>query len=336
MKNSGKNISLTSYDEIFTPDTAPSGLPYGRIVEIPLEQLHPFKNHPFRVVDDEHMQKTAESIRDYGVLVPGLVRPRPEGDYEIISGHRRKRASEIAGKTTMPVIIRDLDDDEAIIHMVDSNLQRENILPSERAAAYQMKYDALKHQGKRTDLTSGQVVQKLGTSLEQIAEGAGENYKQIQRVMRLNHLVKPLLDQVDSKDVAFTPAVELSYLQPDEQAILVEAMASEQSTPSLSQAQRMKRLSQEGKLTRESIVNILSEVKKPPRSTEKPAVQPEYEVSPQAVGFITLPAEPFLKFIPRSLLQQQTPESREQLTRLFVKMATLYKKYIDKKRAQAR
>ena len=336
MKSSGKNISLTSYDEIFTPDTAPSGPPYGRIVEIPLEQLHPFKNHPFRVVDDEHMQKTAESIRDYGVLVPGLVRPRPEGDYEIISGHRRKRASEIAGKTTMPVIIRDLDDDEAIIHMVDSNLQREFILHSERAAAYLMKKEAIQRKAGRPSKENSSQVGTNFRADQLIADEAGTSRNQIQRYIRLNNLIRPILDMVDAEKIAFTPAVELSYLKPAEQELLLEAIQAEQATPSLSQAVRMKKMSQEGILTPENIVDILSEVKKPPRSVEKPAVRPETEASPQAVGFITLPAEPVLKFIPRSLLQQQTPESREQLTRLFVKMATLYKKYIDKKRAQAR
>ena len=336
MKSSGKNISLTSYDEIFTPDTAPSGPPYGRIVEIPLEQLHPFKNHPFRVVDDEHMQKTAESIRDYGVLVPGLVRPRPEGDYEIISGHRRKRASEIAGKTTMPVIIRDLDDDEAIIHMVDSNLQREFILHSERAAAYLMKKEAVQRKAGRPSKENSSQVGTNFRADQLIADEAGTSRNQVQRYIRLNNLIRPILDMVDAEKIAFTPAVELSYLKPAEQDALLEAIQAEQATPSLSQAVRMKKMSQEGILTPESIVDILSEVKKPPRSAEKPAVRPESEASLQAVGFITLPTEPFLKFIPRPLLQQQTPESREQLTRLFVKMATLYKKYIDKKRAQAR
>ena len=336
MKSSGKNISLTSYDEIFTPDAAPSGPPYGRIVEIPLEQLHPFKNHPFRVVDDEHMQKTAESIRDYGVLVPGLVRPRPEGGYEIISGHRRKRASEIAGKTTMPVIIRDLDDDEAIIHMVDSNLQRENILPSERAAAYQMKMEAIRRSaGRPAKDNCDQVGHNLAgqRSIDIIAENAPDSRNQIQRFIRLNYLIPAILDMVDSEKIAFTPAVELSYLKPEEQEALLEAMQAEQSTPSLSQAVRMKKMSQEGTLTPEGIGDILSEVKKPPRAA-KLAAQTEPE-APKQMGFITLPAEPFLKFIPRSLLQQQTPESQEQLTRLFVKMATLYKKYIDKKRSQA-
>ena len=340
---SGKNISLTSYDDIFSATDSQSTFPFGKIVEIPLEELYAFKNHPFRVLDDEQMEKTAESIKDFGVLIPGLGRPRSEGGYEIISGHRRKRASEIAGKKTMPMIIRDLDDDAAIIAMVDSNLQRENILPSERAAALQMKYDAVKHQGQRTDLTSGQVVQKLGTSLEQVAEGTGENYKQIQRIMRLNNLVKPLLDKVDRKDIAFTPAVELSYLKPEEQSMLLEAMASEQATPSLSQAQRLKKMSQEGSLSKENMTEILSEVKKPPRKAL--ASPTEQSAQPAAIitnhsgpqdGFIMLPIEPFLKFLPKSLFQNPTPESQEKMTKLFLRMAELYKKYITRKKEQQR
>lgn len=345
MKSSGKNISLTSYDDIFTTEASPGAFPLGTIVEIPLDQLHPFKNHPFRVVDDEHMQKTAESIRDYGVLVPGLVRPRAEGGYEIISGHRRRRASEIAQKKTMPVIIRDLDDDEATIAMVDSNLQRENILPSERAAAYQMKYEAIKHQGQRTDLTSGQFVQKLGSSLEKVAEGTGENYKRIQRVMRLNNLVKPLLDKVDKEEIGFTPAVELSYLKPEEQKLLLEAMAVEQCTPSHSQALRMKKMSQDGQLSLDDMTTILAEMKKPPKKiVEDPSPVPpsiinrlESQDKPMEVsGYIQLPIEPFLKFIPKSLFQQQGPEGQEKLTKLFLKMAELYKKYIEKKRSQVK
>ncbi len=341
MKNSGTNISLTPYDEIMSSDASPMSVPFGTIVELPLNQLHPFKNHPFRVVDDDHMKKTAESIRDFGVLVPGLVRPRPEGGYEIIAGHRRKRASEIAGRETMPVIIRDLDDDEATIAMVDSNLQREFILHSERAAAYQMKMEALSHQGKRNDLTSSQVGTKLRAD-QIIADDAGTSRNQVQRYIRLNNLVKPILDMVDSEKIAFTPAVELSYLKPEEQEGLLEAMSAEQATPSLSQAMRMKKRSQEGHLSKEDMHHILSEVKKTPKPIEKPltssvdAGKEKEESAPQITGFITLPIEPFLKYIPKTLFQQKTPENQDKLTRLFLKMAELYKKYLDKKRAQER
>ena len=213
------------------------------------------------------MQKTADSIRDYGVLVPGLVRPRPEGGYEIIAGHRRKRASEIAGKKTMPVLIRNMDDDEATIAMVDSNLQREFILHSERAAAYQMKLEALAHQGKRNDLTSSQVGTKLRADAI-IAEEAGTSRNQVQRYIRLNNLIKPILNLVDTEKIAFTPAVELSYLKPDEQKKLLETMEAAQATPSLSQAMRMKKLSQEGELSLENMAQILSEEKKPPKKIE--------------------------------------------------------------------
>lgn len=264
MKSSGRNISLTSYDDIFSSEESRSGVRQERVQDIPLAQLHPFKDHPFRVVDDERMTETAESVKEYGVLVPAIARPMPDGGYELVSGHRRKRACELAGLETMPVIVRELDDDQAVIIMVDSNLQRENILPSERAKAFQMKYEALKHQGQRRDLTSGQNVQKSESSLEQVAEGTGDSAKTVQRVMRLNNLVPEMLSMVDDKKVAMTPAFELSYLKPEEQQQLVETMETCQSTPSLSQAQRMKRFSQQGKLTGDVMEEIMSEEKKPP------------------------------------------------------------------------
>lgn len=264
MKSSGRNISLTSYDDIFSSEESRNGVRQERVQDIPLAQLHPFKDHPFRVVDDERMTETAESVKEYGVLVPAIARPMPDGGYELVSGHRRKRACELAGLETMPVIVRELDNDQAVIIMVDSNLQRENILPSERAKAYQMKYEALKHQGQRRDLTSGQNVQKSESSLEQVAEGTGDSAKTVQRVMRLNNLVPEMLSMVDDKKVAMTPAFELSYLKPEEQQQLVETMETCQSTPSLSQAQRMKRFSQQGKLTGDVMEEIMSEEKKPP------------------------------------------------------------------------
>ena len=264
MKSSGRNISLTSYDDIFSSEESRSGIKQERVQEIPLTQLRPFKDHPFRVVDDERMTETAESVKEYGVLVPAIARPMPDGEYELVSGHRRKRACELAGLETMPVIVRELDDDQAVIIMVDSNLQRENILPSERAKAYQMKMEALRHQGRRIEPTSPQVGEKSGWAVTQVAEEAGQSRSQVQRFMRLNNLVPNLIDMVDDKKVAMNPAVELSFLKPEEQEQLVETLETCQSTPSLSQAQRMKRFSQQGKLTGDVMEEIMSEEKKPP------------------------------------------------------------------------
>ena len=233
-----------------------------KVIEIPLAELHPFKNHPFKVKDDDAMMETADSIRQYGVLVPAIARPSPEGGYEIIAGHRRHRASELAEKETMPVIVRSLDDDAAIIIMVDSNLQREGLLPSERAYAYKMKLEAIKHQGARTDLTSVQVEPKL-SARDRVARDVGERSGvQVTRYIHLTELIPPLLDMVDEKKIAFNPAYELSFLTKEEQAQLVETMDYEQATPSLSQAQRMKKLSQIGKLTEDEILKIMSEEKK--------------------------------------------------------------------------
>ena len=233
-----------------------------KVMEIPLAELHPFKDHPFKVKDDDAMIETADSIKKYGVLVPAIARPLPDGGYELVAGHRRRRASELAGKETMPVIVRDLDDDAATIIMVDSNLQRENLLPSERAFAYKMKLEAIKHQGARTDLTSVQVEQKL-SARDQVAKEAGERSGiQVMRSVRLTELIPELLDMVDEKKIAFNPAYELSFLKPDEQQMLVETMDYEQATPSLSQAQRMKKFSQEGKLSEDVMLAIMSEEKK--------------------------------------------------------------------------
>lgn len=255
MPRRNANVSLTSYDDIFGPEES-----YERVQEIPLEELHPFKNHPFKVIDDESMLRTVESVARYGVLAPAIARPRVEGGYELVAGHRRHHASELAGKETMPVIVRELDDDAAVILMVDSNLQRERILPSERAFAYKMKMDAIKHQGARSDLTSGQVVQK--SSLEQIAEGTGESYKQVQRYIRLTELIPELLKMVDEGIIKFNPAVELSFLKKEEQENFIEAMDYSQNTPSLSQAQRLKKLSQDGKCTLEAMCAVMDEQKK--------------------------------------------------------------------------
>lgn len=261
MKSSGKNISLTSYDDIFsTEETRQGG--HEQIQRLALTDLVPFKDHPFRVVDDDRMMETVESVREYGVLVPIIVRPQEDGTYEIVSGHRRKRACELAGISDIPAIVRDLDDDEATIIMVDSNLQRENILPSERAKAYQMKLEAIKHQGARQQETSRQVVGN-SESADIIGQSTGESGRQVQRVIRLNSLEQPLLDKVDQGELAFTPAVELSYLKPQEQEWVHSALETTQQTPSLSQAQRIKQESKDGTLTEQGVLEIISEEKKP-------------------------------------------------------------------------
>lgn len=262
------------------------------ITNIPVEKLKPFPNHQFQVRDDDFMRETVESIKTYGVLQPAIVRPTKDGDYEILSGHRRKHACELAGRKTIPAIVRELDDDSAIIFMVDSNLQRENILPSERAAAYKMKIEALKRQGLRTDLTSGQVVPKLKESRTRdiIAESSEESGRQIQRYIRLTELQPELQQMVDEKKMAFTPAVEISYLKPDEQRMLLDTISSEQATPSLSQAQRLKKLSQAGELTDDSMLSIMSEQKKSERND------------------LTIPADVLEKFFPRSFTPMKMQE----------------------------
>lgn len=261
MPKKGVNISLKGYDDIFSTEQSRTEEQQERVQEIPLSELHPFEGHPFKVVDDEAMMKTAESVRDFGVMTPAIVRPDPNGGYEIISGHRRHRASELAGKETMPVIVRNLDDDAAIILMVDANLQRETILPSERAFAYKMKLDALKHQGERRDLTSAQLGQK-SWAVNQVAEESGDSRVQVQRFVRLTELIPELLSMVDERKIAFNPAVELSYLKPEEQKDFLEAMDYAQTTPSLSQAQRLKKFSLEGKCSLDAMCAIMSEEKK--------------------------------------------------------------------------
>lgn len=261
MAKKGVNISLKGYDEIFTTEETRTNEKLEKVQNISLSELHPFKNHPFKVIDDESMLRTVESVAQYGVLAPAIARPREEGGYELISGHRRHHASELAGRETMPVIIRNLDDDEATILMVDSNLQRETILPSERAFAYKMKLEAIKHQGARSDLTSCQVGTKLRTD-EMLAKDSGDSARQVQRYIRLTELIPELLSMVDEKKISFNPAVELSYLTKEEQQDFLEAMDMEQNTPSLSQAQRLKKLSQEGNCTLEAMAEIMAEVKK--------------------------------------------------------------------------
>ena len=261
MPKKGGNISLSSYDDIFSTEESREAAAREQVRQIPLSELHPFEGHPFRVVDDEAMTRTMESIAQFGVLAPLLVRPDPDGGYEIVSGHRRCHAAELAGLETVPAIVREMDDDAAIIAMVDSNLQRETILPSERAWAYKMKLDAMKHQGARTDLTSCQVGTKLRAD-EQMAESMGESARTIQRYIRLTNLIPELMDMVDERKMAFNPAVEISYLTREEQANLLSAMDYAQATPSLSQAQRLKKLSQAGGCTLEAMCGVMNEVKK--------------------------------------------------------------------------
>jgi len=287
-----RKLSLASYDDIFKDDTTRTDDQRERIVELPLDELHPFKNHPFQVRDDEDMQRTVESVKEYGVLTPGIARPLADGGYEVVSGHRRKRACELAGLTTMPFIVREMDDDAATILMCDSNLQRETILPSERAFAYKMKLEAMKRQGQRTDLTSAQVGRKLAgkESREILAEQMGESKNQVSRFIRLTELIPALLEMVDNRKIAFNPAVELSYLQPAEQAQLLDAMSAHEATPSLSQAQRMKKFSQQGKLSEDVMAAIMSEEKK-------------------EVDRITLSSDKLQRYFPKSYTPRQMEET---------------------------
>ena len=290
MKSSVKNIRLTSVDELFSTEESREDAQREKVVEIALSQLHPFQNHPFQVRDDQAMKETADSIREYGVLVPAIARPDPNGGYELIAGHRRHRASQLAGKETMPVIIRELDDDAATIIMVDSNLQRETLLPSERAFAYKMKLEAIKHQGSRSDLTSAQVGPKL-TAAEKIAEKSPDSKSQIKRYIRLSELIPELLELVDERKIALNPAYELSFLKKEEQTKLLDAMESEQTTPSLSQAQRLKKFSQEGHLSLDVMRAILSEEKK------------------SEVDRVTLTSDTLRKYFPKSYTPQRMQDT---------------------------
>ena len=264
MKSSAKKVELAPYDDLFSTEESRQDAKLEKIQEIPLSELHPFEGHPFKVKDDEAMMETADSVRQYGILVPAIARPDPEGGYELVAGHRRHRASELAEKETMPVIVRDLDDDAATIIMVDSNLQRESLLPSERAFAYRMKLEAMKHQGERIDLTCSQVGNKSAgkKSSELLAEQVGQSKNQIFRYIRLTELIPELLDMVDEKKIALNPAYELSFLKKEEQRDLLDAIESEQATPSLSQAQRLKKYSLEGHLTLDMMRVIMGEEKK--------------------------------------------------------------------------
>ena len=262
MPKGSLNVSLKGADDIFSTEESRQEQQREQVQQIPTGELFPFKNHPFKVLDDESMQRTVESVAQYGVLAPLIARPRPEGGYEIISGHRRQHAAQLARLDALPVIVRQMDDDAAVLLMVDSNLQRENILPSERAFAYKMKLEAIKNQGARSDLTSGQIVQKSKLSIERVAEDAGEGYKTVQRFIRLTNLIPELLDMVDEKKIAFNPAVELSYLDTNQQRDFLEAMNDTQNAPSLSQAQRLKKLAQEGHFSYDVAFAVMGEEKK--------------------------------------------------------------------------
>lgn len=286
MKSSAKNISLNSYDDIFSTEETREDAKREKVTDMPLSELHPFPDHPFQVRDDDAMKETVESIKEYGVLVPAIVRPRADGGYELISGHRRKHACELAGLTNMPVIVRDLDDDAATIIMVDSNIQRENILPSERAKAYKMKLDAIKRQGSRTDLTSPKISAKLRSD-DEIGEKMGMSGDSVRNYISLTQLAPGLQQMVDDKKIALTPAYQLAALKPEEQTLLLDTIESEQATPSLSQAQRLKKFSVEGHLNEDSMLAIMSEEKKPEKND------------------LTIKADKLQKYFPKSYTPQQ-------------------------------
>jgi ParB family chromosome partitioning protein len=293
LKSSAKKVELASVDDLFSTEESRADANREKVMEIPLSELHSFKGHPFKVKDDEAMMETAESVRQYGVLVPAIARPDPDGGYELVAGHRRHRASELAEKETMPVIIRDLDDDAATIIMVDSNLQREELLPSERAFAYKMKLEAMKRQaGRPSKENCSQVGNNFGKrSSEVFAEQVGQSKNQIFRYIRLTELIPELLDMVDEKKIAFNPAYELSFLKPEEQKMLLDAMDYEQATPSLSQAQRLKKFSQDGKLSEDVMLAIMSEEKK------------------GELDKVTLTSDTLRKYFPKSYTPQRMQET---------------------------
>ena len=294
MPKGSLNVSLKGADDIFSTEESRQEQQREQVQQIPIGELFPFKNHPFKVLDDESMQRTVESVEQYGVLSPLIARPRPEGGYEIISGHRRQHAAQLAGLDTLPVIVRNMDDDAAVLLMVDSNLQRENILPSERVFAYKMKLEALKNQGARSDLTSDQVGQKLW-SVEQVASDAGESKTQIQRFIRLTNLIPELLDMVDEKKISFNPAVELSYLDESQQRDFLEAMEDTQNAPSLSQAQQLKKMAQQGEFSYEKAFDVMGQEKKSEKDT------------------VTIKNETLRKYFPRSYTPKQMEEKIIQL-----------------------
>ena len=294
MPKNSLNVSLKGADDIFSTEESRQEQQREQVQQIPIGELFPFKNHPFKVLDDESMQRTVESVEQYGVLSPLIARPRPEGGYEIISGHRRQHAAQLAGLDTLPVIVRNMDDDAAVLLMVDSNLQRENILPSERAFAYKMKLEALKNQGARSDLTSCQVGTKFRAD-ESLAEDSGESARNVQRFIRLTNLIPELLDMVDEKKIAFNPAVELSYLDESQQRDFLEAMEDTQNAPSLSQAQQLKKMAQQGEFSYEKAFDVMGQEKKSEKDT------------------VTIKNETLRKYFPRSYTPKQMEEKIIQL-----------------------
>lgn len=290
MPKSSVNASLSSYDDIFSTEESRQEEQREQVRQIPIGELFPFKNHPFKVLDDDSMSDTVESVKQYGVLSPLIARPRPKGGYEIISGHRRQHAAELAGLETLPVIVRQMDDDAAIILMVDSNLQREHILPSERAFAYKMKLDAIKNQGTRSDLTSTQVVSKLRSN-EKLGAENNQSRETVRRFIRLTNLIPELLDMVDNKTVSFNPAVELSYLSPEQQQEVIRAMDDTQNFPSVSQSKRIKKLAQDGTFTTETVVAIMGEEKKSELDT------------------VTIKNDTLRKYFPRSYTPKQMEDT---------------------------
>lgn len=311
MKSSAKSINLTSLDDLFSTEESRAEESCEKVVRIPLAELHPFPNHPFHVRDDEAMQNTVDSIKEYGVLTPGIVRPREDGGYEIVAGHRRKHGSELAGLTDMPCIVREMDNDTATILMVDSNIQREDILPSERAQAYKMKLDAIRRKAgrpaKNAEISTAGNCDQVGhnydgkRSVQIVADEAGESKTQVQRYIRLTELQPELQQMVDEKKIAMTPAVELSYLKPEEQQMFLTAIDSEQATPSLSQAQRMKKLSQAGKLNDDTMLDIMMEQKKPEKCE------------------LTFSGDVLRKYFPRSYTPQRMQETIIKLLEAWVK-----------------
>ena len=294
MPKNSLNVSLKGADDIFSTEESRQEQQREQVQQIPIGELFPFKNHPFKVLDDESMQRTVESVEQYGVLSPLIARPRPEGGYEIISGHRRQHAAQLAGLDALPVIVRQMDDDAAVLLMVDSNLQRENILPSERAFAYKMKLEALKNQGARSDLTSAQIGPKL-TAAEKVAEEASDTKSQVKRFIRLTNLIPELLDMVDEKKIAFNPAVELSYLDESQQRDFLEAMEDTQNAPSLSQAQQLKKMAQQGEFSYEKAFDVMGQEKKSEKDT------------------VTIKNETLRKYFPRSYTPKQMEEKIIQL-----------------------
>ena len=324
MKSSAKNVRLNTVDDIFTTEEEREDKQREKVQNIPLSELHPFRDHPFKVVDDDKMLETVDSIREYGVLVPIIARPKEDGGYEIVSGHKRCHASELAGLETVPVIVRNLDDDEATIIMIDSNLQRENLLPSERAKAYKMKLDAIKRQGKRNDLTSGQIGPKLESKRSNaiVADEAGASIKQIQRYIRLTELIPDLLDMVDDKKLNFNSAVEISYLPPEEQHLVHETIVSEAHAPTVAQAQEIRRLSQKKELSDDTILSVFGN-KEDSRvkvlETKEPIVE-----EPTKPKTLNIPLERFAKYFPN--------RSEAEITEMIFKVLDTWHHHMKKMR----